>query len=276
MRKESVLNKIKDSDFAELIKRFQSLINATPEKLLKAFKEHLTAHNNNQPLPAHTEIGRLDQRWYDSLKTNSPDFQVYEDPFYLADIWLCWKVYSRTALLALKAPNALIKTSVVDSFRSTKRILDLGCGFGYTSAGLRELFPAAEVIATNLETSFQFKVASDIGKEHGFHLTGDPKNAGSVDLVFASEYFEHIERPIEHLHQVVSHNRPKAMIIANSFNGHAIGHFNHYKHQNDTVPNRVMSRWFNEAMRRFGYTKAETKIWNNRPSIWLRRSYGKT
>ena len=65
-----------------------------------------------------------------------------------------------------------------------KTVLDLGCGFGYTTAALKEIYPRAEVIGTNLRGTSQYKVSSAIGKQRNFSVKDSIPKA---DLIFASE-----------------------------------------------------------------------------------------
>ena len=218
---------------------------------------------------AFGRCGDLERRWYDSLVA-TPDFAVYADPFYLCDIWLCWKLYSRKGLLALRTPQrALAGRTVVEWFGSVDQILDLGCGFGYTTAGLVELFPDATVTGTNLRETFQFPVAEALGAEYGFVVVDSFACVPFADVVFASEYFEHIPAPIEHLYALLVTARPRYLVIANGFTGRAIGHFHVYEHRGHCYPASEMSRLFNRALRKLGYRKVETNIWNNRPAIWI-------
>ena len=90
----------------------------------------------------------------------------------------------------------------------------------------------------------------------------------SIDLVFASEYFEHIENAIDHLIQILTICQPKYLIIANAFNATSLGHFNFYKHDNQLVPKSKMNVLFASTMKEHGYEKMKTKFWNDRPAYW--------
>jgi hypothetical protein len=91
-----------------------------------------------------------------------------------------------------------------------------------------------------------------------------------ADLVFASEYFEHFEEPIAHLVEVVELTRPRALLIANAFSAKSIGHFDEYVVDGRRVSGDVVGRRFNDTLRRIGYSKIETRLWNNRPAYWKR------
>ncbi len=127
----------------------------------------------------------------------------------------------------------------------------------------------AEVTGTNLEGTLQFDMASQF-------CYGIAKIVGSYDgqsdLIFASEYFEHIERPIEELYKIIRTNRPRYLLVANAFTGIAIGHFNHYKYLNNVMTNKEMSKFFNQKLRELGYEKIKTMVWNNRPSLWVKQT----
>jgi SAM-dependent methyltransferase len=211
-------------------------------------------------------IQELEDRWYKSLDSDSPDYSVYNKNCYLADIWACWVIYSRQYLLSLKSDKSLFGKSIVDDMGKIENIADLGCGFGYTTIGLKELFPKANVIGTNFEESWQYKIAENYGKQYDFTLA--PKIDKKVDLVFASEYFEHIGNPVYHLKNIISTCEPKYLIIANSFNTIAIGHFKQYKYKDGLVEGKKMGRIFNNTLRELGYTKVATSCWNSRPSYW--------
>jgi len=214
-------------------------------------------------------VKSLENRWYKSLLTE-PDYSVYADPYYVCDIWNCWTQYSRKYLKELANPKSYPPDGLIKLMTPMSTIVDLGCSFGYTTAALKEIWPDAKVLGTNLKDTFQFKMASQLGKEMGFTVTESTKKIGKADLVFASEYFEHFQKPINELHRVVTDLMPTFMAIANGFNGHAIGHFNVYEHRGQTFSASRMSKEFNKAMKHYGYTKIQTKIWNQRPAIWCR------
>jgi SAM-dependent methyltransferase len=201
----------------------------------------------------------LERRWYAALRAGgAPDYAVYNDPDYASDLWACWVVYSRKYLLQLR--------TIRDRFTDVASIADLGCGFGYTTAGLVELFPGVRVCGTNLEQTFQFATATAVGRQHGFDVV--PKVSRPTDLVFASEYFEHFDRPVDHLFDVIATARPRYFVIANAFSATSIGHFDCYHYRQATVPNAAMGRLFNAGLRHHGYGSVETGFWNNRPAVW--------
>lgn len=214
----------------------------------------------------------IEARWYDALDGGKPDYGVYNDDYYISDIWACWCVYSRKYLLELKKPReSLDGVSIIKALGPIRHVADLGCGFGYTTAAIKELFPKAEVCGTNLKGTTQYAVATDIGKQRGFSVVPDIMNlpSGQADLIFASEYFEHIERPVEHLIHVCKTAKPRALIMANAFGARSTGHFNVYKNGDEVIPNKKIGRLFNKTLRELGYTQLKAGLWNNRPAIWV-------
>ena len=77
------------------------------------------------------------------------DFSVYDDTYYVCELWLCWIRYSRRYLRDISKNTSLFSRSIVSDIRANS-VLDLGCGFGYTTAALKEFFPHATVTGTEL------------------------------------------------------------------------------------------------------------------------------
>jgi SAM-dependent methyltransferase len=211
----------------------------------------------------------LEQRWYESLINKNPEWKIYDTDLYLAELWACWVVYSRNYLLAIQSPKSLLTNSIVSDLGKVQRIIDLGNGFGYTTASLKKIFPTAEVIGTNLENTKQIELARQIGQEYGYEVISNINEIENpVDLIFASEYFEHIPAPISHLRDILYRFKPKALLIANSFGTKAIGHFNYYNVNGSNLNGKATSRQFNLELRKWGFEKIKTQLWNNRPSYW--------
>lgn len=235
--------------------------------------ESARATNAGGKLP--DKLNELLERWYASLSTPNPDYTVYGEDEYIAELWACWKVYSRTHLLNIQKDKCLPAGSITDAHRGAEKIVDLGCGFAYTTAAVKQIFPNARVYGTNLDGTLQMDVARTMAKDYGFTMAGDPQQiAGPTDLVFASEYFEHMDRPLQHLDTVLETLQPKALLIANAFGPIAIGHFSEYYIYDNTnfppVAAKKTGALFNSRMKRHGYTAVKTKLWNNRPSYWVK------
>lgn len=223
----------------------------------------------------------LEKQWYKSLECNSPDYSVYMDKNYYVDIWCCWAMYSREYIKSLQKMGTLtphnLDISIADALNeNSKSVIDMGCGLGYSTAALREIFPTQDVYGFNLKDSDQYVFNEKVGQEYNFKMTYTYENIGEIDTVFASEYFEHFERPIEHLVHIIENLNPKYFIVANSFNTNSIGHFHEYKHNNrffdETINETKISRRWNNELRSMGYTKLNTKIFNSKPSLFVRNS----
>lgn len=216
----------------------------------------------------------LEARWYASLKRGKPDYSVYAEDAYLGELWACWVVYSRQYLKNINRKGSLSPgVSVVDELRPIKSIVDIGCGTAHTCAALVEIFPEANVVGVNIEGTIQSNIAKRLGEGRGFRLTSDLSGVGvrPVDLVFASEFFEHVEAPIHYLRGLLDLLRPRALLVANTFNAPSIGHFKSYAVDGKMVPGPAASRAFGRELRASGYEKVKTKLWNSRPALWWRR-----
>jgi 2-polyprenyl-3-methyl-5-hydroxy-6-metoxy-1,4-benzoquinol methylase len=225
----------------------------------------------NVNLSSIQEMKNLEEQWYNSLKANQPNYSVYSDPYYFCEVWLCWINYSSRYLKDICKSKSLFNKSIVDDMKNVKVVVDLGCGFGYTTAALKEIFTQSIVYGTNIKESSQYKMAEKCGKKYNFSVINDIDGIKS-DLIFASEYFEHFERPIEHLEYILQKLNPRYLLIANTFNGKAIGHFDYYKHYDTVYPGKKMNLLFNDYMRKYGYKKIKTNCWNNRPTYWKKEN----
>lgn len=216
------------------------------------------------------EAQELESRWYLSLQKGSPDYGVYREEIYLAEMIACFLCYSRKHLLNIQKPTSLFDRSIFSQLQSIDSVVDLGSGISFTTACLKELYPEATVSAYDLDGSPQSRIAKLLATEYGFDFVTDITHLGKTDLVFASEYFEHILEPVAHLEALISELRPRYWLIANSFGAKAIGHFNAYHYRGSSFDPKKISRIFNETLRHRGYRKVKTKLWNNRPSLWVK------
>ena len=257
-----------DDTLRQYIANVGSVIDVDRSELFRISKAAVKASRNKNEVVA--EVDKIERRWYQSLVIGQPDYSVYNEPVYVADLWSCWVIYSRKYLLELLSEKSLPEgVAPVDTFGPVKTVCDLGCGPGLTTVGLKGIFESANVYGTNLSGTWQYTVAEKYGARHGFAMEGDigmiPSN---VDVLFASEYFEHIEEPVRHAVDVINGLKPRIMIIANTFTAPSIGHFDLYDTEYGLVPNKKIGRQFNSALRDFGYIPIKTKLWNNRPMYW--------
>lgn len=210
-----------------------------------------------------------EDRWYKSIDLENPDYSIYDDQYILSDIWACWVRYSCSYLRMINDAKSLSSISIVNDMKDIKVVVDLGNGFGYTTASLKQMFPQAKVYGTNFENGTQWKVASINAERYGFKMVPDVSHIlDRVDLVFASEYFEHIQDPIAHMIEIHKKVDPRYLIIANSFGTKSIGHFDNYINNGEKIDGKKIGRVFNMTLRKIGYEKVETKCWNNKPSYW--------
>jgi len=217
----------------------------------------------------------MEAEWYRSLNPFEPDYSIYNDEYYFTDMWVCWQMFSRGYLRSINHPNSWKpEYSIGDMFDQVRTVVDLGCGIGYTTSALTELFPNAFVVATNLEGTRQWKWCAEMSKVFGFTLLPDTtqikRKFSQYSLVVAFEYFEHFYKPIEHMQQVVKDCDPKFLYLANSFNTRSMGHFTEYEIDGQVINQKYISREFNAALKREGFHQVKTNVWNNKPTLWQR------
>jgi len=220
----------------------------------------------------------LEEQWYKSICSptfpslnqyylDNIDYTVYDDKYYFTDLWTCWIVYSRNYIKSI-----IKKQEIYNLLKDVKSVVDLGCGIGYTTAALKEIFNNADVFGTNLEGTKQYLFCKEMGRKYNFKLLSDIKEINSKEgLVIAFEYFEHIQNVIDHLIEILNFYQPTYLYIANSFNTRSIGHFEWYKHyhQNNLFySQKKISKQFNKILRLAGYQTVKTTNWNNKPILW--------
>jgi hypothetical protein len=213
----------------------------------------------------------LIDNWYQSLKKSDPAFNLYDHKYYFTDLWVCWILYSRKYIKSILKHNSLDeKNSIYNFLKDINNIADLGCGLGLTSVALKQIFPKANVTATNLDNTIQYKFCEQLSKKHNFNIVNHYNKLPDVDLIFASEYFEHIENCLDEVNDIIKQKRPRYFFIANSFNTVSYGHFLTYKNLEDELPidQTKISKRFNLLLKENGYKKIKTKLWNNKPALW--------
>lgn len=213
----------------------------------------------------------LERTWYQSLADGNPWYKIYGAKYYIADLWACWVVYSRKYLKSLYDCKALGDHSIMQDLSLVTSVADLGCGVGITTAALAQMFPKAScnIYGTNLLGTQQADFCLSMSKEYNFNLQQDVALIGrKCDLVFASEYFEHFYKPIEHLQYIIANLNPDYLITANAFGTKSIGHFDCYMVEGRLLDAKQTARAFSNAMHMHGYNKVKTRLWNNRPAYW--------
>ena len=270
---ERVLDKITHKDLIEFVKLchqhnvFDS-IEIAIAKIETLLKYYRSKKKDRQDV---NELYELEARWYTSLDSEKPDYSVYSDEYYVCDLWTCWVIYSRNYIRSLTLPRLPDGSTIAADMGEVKTVADLGCGFGYTTAALKQLFPLADLYGTNIGETPQCSMCKRVGSECGFTVVNDVAEINNeVDLIFASEYFEHIQPPTVHLDQVIKICNPKYFILANSFGAKSTGHFDTYQTSDKTVSNKKIGRIFNKTLRENNFMQVPTSNWNNRPSYWKR------
>ena len=249
----------------EFLKQYNNIYNIDIEKAKNLIKLGIKYYD---VAPYQTY---LTDNWYKSLKTDKPAFNLYNDPYYFTDLWVCWNEYSRKYLRSITKNNSLTDTqSIYSIVKDCKSVADLGCGLGLTTSALTEIFPSATVYATNIVDTEQFKFCEYLSKKKKFILKEHYKELPKVDMIFASEYFEHIYDAFDEIYDIINNISPQFFYIANSFNTFSYGHFTKYKNfkDNKTLDQKYASKAFNYILRNNGYTKLKTKLWNNKPTLW--------
>jgi 2-polyprenyl-3-methyl-5-hydroxy-6-metoxy-1,4-benzoquinol methylase len=265
-------------DFVNLLNNLNILSINENEKFIQLVEDRLKYIKSDKEKRKELSIlQELENRWYQSLE-RKPDFSVYDDTSYLADLWVCWKNYSRDYIKSIISDKTLStidsygfhhnRKSIKDYMTEIQVIVDLGCGFGYTTAALKETFDECIVIGTNIKETKQYQVCKEIAKQSKFIIKENISQIGKADLIFASEYFEHLQRPIEHLIEILEKLKPKYILFANTFTTRSIGHFDTYIHNNKPYKGLEISKLFTKTLKGYKYQKVKTNCFNNRPNFY--------
>ena len=226
-------------------------------------------------LKAHRDLIELEERWYQSLRIKKqPDYSVYNEKIYLAEVWCCWDFYAKKYIKDILTPKLVPEKGIKQYMDRMGVILDLGNGIGFSSASFKQHFPKHLVIGTNVQDSYQWTLNVLLSKSYNYELM-DPdalekSRIYPVELTFASEYFEHFEKPVEHLSYILEKSKTKILVAANAFGADSCGHFDSYIHKGNSYDSRAIGRIFGKELKENGYRKIKTKLWNSRPSIWIK------
>ncbi len=211
---------------------------------------------------------QLTEEWYTQLDNNSllDAYRVYDDEYYFVDIFNCYVTYSRDYI------KRIVKSSVYEELKHAKSFVDIGCGISYSTCALKQVFPQAQGYAINLKNTKQWQFCEKMSNKYDFKLIENVQEIDhEVDVLFASEYFEHIQNPTKHFQEIVDTINPKYFIIANAFNTWSIGHYRTYEYENEIVDQSKISRLFNNYIRANGYEQVKCNIWNSKPTVWKRK-----
>lgn len=236
---------------------------AAAAALVDAARAKVAHYSNPDARPTALEIA-----WYKSVAAGRPDFSIYEIDEYVAEAFACWRVYSRGYVRALGQYVHAERPAKPETVKP-RSFVDLGCGLGFTTAALSVIFTNARALATNVPDGLQGRIAA-LAAPGALIVEAVDHIHDTVDLVFASEYFEHFEAPLDHLLKIVERLSPEWIVCANAFGARSVGHFPHYLVDGAAVPNDKIGRLFAAQLRALGYSARETGFWNNRPQIWHR------
>lgn len=209
--------------------------------------------------------------WYSSLENSLPDYSIYGSHNYYKEVIACYLVYSREYIKRLTRTNVNNTSKTIieyirDNISNEPIITDLGNGIGYTTLALSELFNTT-IYGTNMKDTEQWKFNKILENTYNIRAVEELEEFNTIDVVFASEYFEHIESPFEHLEYLIERFNPKYFIIANSFNKRAVGHFHEYKYKDEIINENVSQKLFMNIIKSYGYNNIDTKLWNNTPIV---------
>jgi hypothetical protein len=228
--------------------------------------------NNSRMTPLVQQARELQGVWYDALRNrNEHDYSVYDSDLYFADLWACWATYSRNYLKCISRPNARCgNRTLVELLGQVERVLDLGAGLCLSTVALTQIFPKAKVTATNLRNTKQWPVCVEMQQFAEFELMQNEDDyQGAVDVIFASEYFEHFPKPIEHASWILNKFMPRVLICANTFNSESIGHFDRYEIHGKLYTGSMMNRIWGKFMKSKGFYQP-FRYFNNRPQVWVK------
>lgn len=198
----------------------------------------------------------VDGEW----KTIYKNFDKYYSYEYLYVALNCFKKYSK---------NSVFKTFEYLGSEKIEKILDLGAGIGLTTNLLQDLFPNSKVYYLNLEKSLQNDFFEKIKKKE-IQIINNEEDLydNKFDIIFASELFEHIEKPIELLKKTMK-ICDKFFITSNAFGPEAYGHFTSYSVDDVVLAPRETSKKFLKTIRE-EFEDMKIKTWNSRPRIFKR------
>jgi len=210
---------------------------------------------------SYKNINDLEEKTNIYWNEHYKDFSKYYDYEYLYIALNCFKKYSK---------NCVLKIFEYLKDKKIEKILDFGAGIGLTTNLLQDLFLDSPVYYTNLESSLQNKYFLE-NKNNDIKILNSLEEIllnGPYDLIVACELFEHIEKPISLLKNLmrVCNNY---FGIENSFNTDAYGHFKEFNHYGINYKPDDITKLFLRNIRS-QFEEIEIEAWNFRPRIFKR------
>lgn len=243
------------------------MINKKPKELLCDLFDYLETKNElteeiKQFFKNYTDTDLYKEAldsWYITENTDKPAYFLYDEWLFLLCAFTCFRDYSRKYILGLDKC-----ADIHNIFSECETLLDMGNGLGLSTLAFKELWPHLDCKGTNMVPSKQY--------DHNRHLGIEiVEPIGNFDIIIAFEYMEHIKEPIKELNKILDLN-PKVLILANSFNTRAIGHFTNYLIDDEIIPQDKISRIFNKYLRSKGWHQLKLGLWNNKPAVWQKNN----
>ena len=98
-----ILDKFKTDDlttYLEFCKKFIDFdVDEASNIATNTIKYYKGSKSNRDLLRYGQEI---ENKWYQSLEEGTPDYDLYNDNYFVIEIWSCWVVYSRKYIKLLK------------------------------------------------------------------------------------------------------------------------------------------------------------------------------
>lgn len=262
---ELFLHKNKREDFREFLESYSTILDFDVEEMYEAGERWLRAFKADETTP---EYDALLAKW---LNSNRTDFSVYDDLHYVLDSWTSWALYSSRALHLINKRASDKKEVYLLDFLSRTSALDLGAGHGYSTVAMSEILPNATVTATQLEGTHQIEFARKLFESKprlAIQTEKDPYQ--KTDIIFASEYFEHFDRPIHHLDEIMAAD-PDYLVTGNTFTvPDAVGHFEKFYNRDEVeMTGKEMGGHFARQVRKMGYKNQVIRFWNTTPCFWI-------
>lgn len=212
---------------------------------------------------------RIEQ--YINLKSRQTDIRVEHHKYcgyeYLLGAVSCYFDYSSSVLNVL--------SHKLDCFNNVHSILDVAAGCGFTTLHLLKLFPNTILYYNNLKDSLQWSFAKSFLKQDNVKFV-DENNVmnldANIDMIFACDFYEHIETPVAHVKSLLSNLKPKFFIVANAFRLQHPDHLERFLVENIPISNTKIGRVFNDKIRELDYKMDDVtkSFWNRRPTVWRR------
>ena len=94
-----------------------------------------------------------------------------------------------------------------------KRIVDVGCGVGATTAWLKSRYPNAQTIGLEGNGKIRDKLAQNVDSVHIVDLNGELPDVGEPDLILFLDVLEHLLTPEKTLADLTSRLAPTGTVI---------------------------------------------------------------